>query len=723
MAGAMIDARDLARPIGGAAAGAGEPTLLRIVLRQKWKILAFAVAMCGLALLVIRVLPVRYTATAAVALDARQLQVLASAQVMSVPQLDLDRLRTQMEGFHSPRIAEAVVQQLDLTRNPSFCPPPAPDWTGWLSRRAEPSAVPAACNISPEKAAKQLAAMVSVTNDGRSYIVWVQAEAGDPQLAATIANAYARAYVTEQRNTNSADMQLADDWLGAYLAKLREQTQGADAAVARYREQHHLTPLRGETVVTQSLAELNTQLTLATSALADKQSLLRQVQGLAHGGAGLDASAPALASPVIQNLLEKEATLGASQADLESRYGAAYPQVKAGAAQIGRLRQQIHAEVTKAVSGLTGEVAALTARKAALAANVQYLQEHAAQQNHEDVQLQELKRDADADRQLYQTMLIRLKEIDAEQGMQRADAHLVVEARPPDLASFPRVKMMLAGAFLAALGIGSGIAVGGSLLSRRFRDVDQVELETGLPVLGLFPRPDRRSVAHDMVVDRPMSLEAEALHAILIGLSRRNADEASPRGHTIMVVSALPGEGKSSFALALGRSAASASLSVALLDCDLRLPSLRRLVCGSEPESGDVKTVDARSGLHVIRIASAVRNPHHLLAQGLGVVVDRLRAQYDLIILDTPPVLAVPDALTLGPLADDVLLLASWQETPRSVVGAAVERMRRNAIDISGIVLTKVDLRTFKRAGGGHGYYATQYRGHADASGLTDAAA
>lgn len=715
----MIDTPDLARSIGEVSASGGEPSLLRIVLRQKWKIMAFAVVMSALAFFAIRVLPERYTATAEVGLDARQLQVLASAKVMTIPQLDLDRLRTQIEGFHSPTLVEAVVRQLDLTHNPEFCLPPAAGGLASLWPASQPASAPAACSISPEQAAKQLAAMVSVSNDGRSYTVWVQAVAGNPQLAATIANAYAHAYVTEQRETNSNDMQLADQWLGTYLAKLRDQTQAADAAVARYREKHQLTPLRGETVVTQSLAELNTQLTLATSALADKQSMLRQVKQLASGGAALESSAPALASPVIQNLLEKQASLAATQADLESRYGAAHPLVRAGAAQIQRLRQQIRTEVGKVVSGLTGEVAALAARKAAIAADVQYTLGHAAQQTDEDVKLQGLKRDADADRELYQTMLIRLKEIDAEQGMQRADAHVMVEARPPDFPSFPRVKMMLAGAFLAALGIGSGIAAAVHLLSRRFHDVDQIELETGLPVLGLFPRPARRGLAHDMVVDRPMSLEAEAVQAILIGLSRRRAYEISPQGRTVMVVSALPGEGKSSFALALGRAAANASFSVALLDCDLRLPSLGRLVSGSGRESDGAETVDSRSGLRVVPIASVVDHPHQLLApQGLRAVVNRLRTQYDLIILDTPPVLAVPDALTLGPLADDVLLLADWQDTPRSAVVAALKRMRRHAIEVSGIVLTKVDLRNFDLSGGGHPYYTKRYRGY-----TTDAAA
>jgi len=360
------------------------------------------------------------------------------------------------------------------------------------------------------------------------------------------------------------------------------------------------------------------------------------------------------------------------------------------------------------------------------------LQAEAARQAQDAVRLQELQRDADADRQLYQSMLIRLKEIDAQQGLQQASARIVVAAQPPEFASFPRTKMMVVGTFLAALGVGALGAIGLSSVSRRFRSVDQLEAETGLPVLGLFPRPPRRAMPHDVVVDQPMSLESEALHAILIGLSRRGPGGRAPAKQVVMIASALPGEGKTSFALALGRSATSASLSVALLDCDMRRPSLTRLVAPRDQSNGgpgtdlaDVQGVDAavdgRSGLHIVPIASCVRNPHELLVpHGIERVLNFLRENYDVVIIDTPPVLAVPDALNLAPFADQILLLSCWRQTPRAALAAAVERLRRSAADVSGIVLTKVDLRQFARHEAASGYYATRYPDYSDRATLAD---
>ncbi|HTR15955.1 MAG TPA: polysaccharide biosynthesis tyrosine autokinase [Acetobacteraceae bacterium] len=709
-------------------------TPLQVVLQRKWFVLAFALSLAALAFAFLMSLPKTYTAEASVAIGTGHQQVLVGNSVMAAPQLDLDLLRTEMEGFYAPAITEAVVRQFGLTHNPEFCghAESTVEANGPWWRRLLPSRDIPPCTDSVDKAARRLAGSLTFNNDSRSYIVRVGASARDPQLAAAIANAVAQHYVERQRSSGVADTQQADVWLTDYLEKLRRQTQDADAAVASYRRQHQLTPLRGETLVGQSLAELNTQLTVATSDLTQKRSQLQQLQAIAAGRGQLDATAPALASPLIQRLMEQQAVQAATLSELQTRYGRSHPLVKANAAQVFRIQQQVRAEVEKILASFKDEVAALQTRRAALAQSVGQLQAEAARQAQDAVRLQELQRDADADRQLYQSMLIRLKEIDAQQGLQQASARIVVAAQPPEFASFPRTKMMVVGTFLAALGVGALGAIGLSSVSRRFRSVDQLEAETGLPVLGLFPRPPRRAMPHDVVVDQPMSLESEALHAILIGLSRRGPGGRAPAKQVVMIASALPGEGKTSFALALGRSATSASLSVALLDCDMRRPSLTRLVAPRDQSNGgpgtdlaDVQGVDAavdgRSGLHIVPIASCVRNPHELLVpHGIERVLNFLRENYDVVIIDTPPVLAVPDALNLAPFADQILLLSCWRQTPRAALAAAVERLRRSAADVSGIVLTKVDLRQFARHEAASGYYATRYPDYSDRATLAD---
>jgi Mrp family chromosome partitioning ATPase len=368
----------------------------------------------------------------------------------------------------------------------------------------------------------------------------------------------------------------------------------------------------------------------------------------------------------------------------------------------------------KVVAGLSEEVAALAAHKASLAAAVADLQATTGDQASANVRLQELQREADTMHRLYETMSMRLREIEAERHMTWPASSVVVAAQPPRFPSFPRTKMMLTGIFIVSLGGGVGIAFGAGLMAKSFRDIDQVEAETGLPILGIFPRPPRRSTAARMVIDQPRSMQAETIGFVLVNLSR-GAIGPGP-GRVVMVSSAIPGEGRSSFALALGQRALQAGLSVALLDCDMRSAGASRL---AEPPRG-ANTASVAAGRQLadpaaldtgapraLAIHSCGNDRHALtVAIGAGAMVRRLRTEYDLLLIDTPAVLAVPDALALAPLVDDAVLVVDMARTPRHSVLAATRAMRRAGIEMTGVVLSKVNLRDFARRGAGEGLYA-----------------
>lgn len=734
-----------AEPILAANASNGSPTFeqnsyeispLQAALSYKWRILCFAVVITAVAGVVVKQLPVRYTSAASVLIDARKMQVIDAQSVLSTPALDLDRLRTYMEQLRSTAVTQAVVEQLDLTHDPAYCPVPSlldkvqsavtariAPYMHWSVSPVESTV----CDISVEAATEHLLTAVTGSNDNRSYIIKISADASTPERAAQIANTYARAYVDSlRRQTNDAAEQ-ADAWLTSYLSNLRTQTQAADAAVEKFRRQNQLTPVRGETVVAQRLVELNTELSAATSALAEKQAALSQVQSAVSSGLGA-ASAPAvLASPVIQRLIDKQTELQANEADLRSRYGSSYPAVQAAAAQSERMRRTLQLEIGKVTQGLADEVAALTARKASLTATVQGLQSATGEQGTASVRLQELERDAETEHKLYESMLTRLHEVDAERHMQWPDASVAVEARPAPTPSFPRTKMILTGIFMVALGVGAGIAFAMSQVSRVFRDVGHVEGETGARVLGLFPLPPRRSSPKGMVRDQPGSIEAETVFFALANLlSTRKAAKAT-EGWVVMVTSALAGEGKSSCAAALGYSAVRAGMSVALLECDVRSPGTGQWLAAktaanegrdlgptslTKADPNTPKPEIDKSTLHIMPIRSFVGDADRLVASPeVTAVVRNLRSQYDLVLIDTPPILAVPDALTLAPLIDDTVLVVDWRKTPRRSVAATVRVLLRANILITGIVLSKVNLRQFARLSTSEGYYARGYAG------------
>ena len=520
----------------------------------------------------------------------------------------------------------------------------------------------------------------------------------------------------------------ADAWLSSHLARLRADVQAADNAVQQQRQGGQLTSLRGQTLLGQSLSEMNSQLIVATGELAQKRSTLEELEAAAHSGGGADASAPVLASPIIQGLLEREGTLAAAQAEFQTRLGSANTELVANAAQLAHVRLQLRTEINKAVASVRGEAEALEARCAALRGSVQDLQRQVGKQGMADIRLQDLERDAASARSRYDAAALRLEQIHVEAAMQRADVQLVVEASAPDFPSFPRVRMIVTGTFLAMLGLGAVLAYGLELLSRVFKTPEQVEEQTGVRVLGLFPRLlSARNKPPGALAADPDWREAEALQAVFAGLiGNRHHDEATG-GRVLMVTSALPGEGKTSFTVALGRAAAARGLAVVVVECDLRRSSMRShfpprdrrgaaaadpsLAAVAEPHPGFADLViDPVAGLHVLVTRAPSDTPHAILASaGLPRALQQLRAQYDVVIIDTPPVLAVPDVLSVAPMADDVVMLVGWRASPRAAVNAALRALRRGHVQVSGIVLSKVDLRRLARANTDSSYYAKLY--------------
>ena len=696
----------------------GSPTPLQVALRRKWFILGFAVAVTAVVAFGVRQLNPRYTAAASVVVDARQLRVSGGESLLTSAALDLDTLRTRMEALHSPSLARRVVEELKLTDDPEFCTAQpsklnllrnlGATWlpAGWVS----PLPTPSHCPASVTDAAKRLMLAISLSNDGRSYTIQVSAVASSAELASTIANTYAAAFVDRRRQENVGLTTQAETWLTGHLADLRAKLVAADAAVQHQRDASQMTLQRGETTAAQSLAELNSQLTTATADLQQKRSMLSALDG---GRQALGANLTVQSSPIVQQLTERQATLAATIADLQTRLGSNHPQVRAAEAQLDQVRQQILVESGKSVAALRGEVDALDARRAALAATVASLQRQVSGQGPAGLRLQDLERDATSARMQYDAAAVRLEQIRADASTQRSDVQMLVEALPPDFPSFPRTSMITAGAFLAALGLGAGLAFARELMTRVFTTPEEVEQQTGLSVLGLFAVPRRRRMKpEDVIVSAPTSAESEIVHAVLDNLLRGEFSNHSPRapgGRVLMITSSVPGEGKTAFSLALARAATSRGMSTSVVDCDLRHSRLAKLFTASDrpetpehtAEPGGVDTaVDAPSGLQIVRVNGDLIEPHAVMAsRALPSALARLRSKNDLVILDTSPLLAVPDALNFAALADVVVLLVSWRRTRRRDVAATLHIMRRNYVRVSGIVLAKVNLRRLPQTG------------------------
>ena len=395
-------------------------TFINMAKRRRIVIFGCTALLTFLAVTVILNLTPVYTAEAIVMLNTRKSQVVDLQAVLSGLQSDEAAMRTEVEVVKSRALVQRVVDELGLISNPLLNSRLAPE-TYWQKinpidkiRSAiqgrdstdseDRGATPEQLRADNDAVVSRVISNLDIFNDGRSYVLKVRYQAADPRLAAKIANAFADDYLKSQLEAKYEATKRATDWLNTHLADLRIKVETSDRAVQQYIAEHDLVGLHDQTVITQQLSELNSQLTIATADLTQKESTLSQAQALVRSGQA-ESVAPAITSPLIQALKAQDATLLQKQAELSTRYDPDHPKMIDVLAQRKQAEGKIQDEVTKIIRSMDNDAGAARARAATLTAAIQKLQKEANTQDTAGVGLRQLKREADADRTLYENLL------------------------------------------------------------------------------------------------------------------------------------------------------------------------------------------------------------------------------------------------------------------------------------------------------------------------------
>lgn len=718
--------------------------LARTLWRRKLFLVGVVMLVLGVTAAYVSQLEPGYEAESLVMLNDRPSQIVANIpDVLGAPPPREDGLQSQLLLIQSRNMAERLVDELNLHLLPEFNPALRPQTVGLSSWLDPVRLIPAALiDRLPKAWADTLMTSTSgveMTDQQhaallRSEIVehavrGIQADAAnaptvisvkfiskDPQLAALGANALARLYLAETLEAKQTAARRAGEFLQHEIAGLRESVAVAEQAIANYRQASGLGQALPDE---QQMQGLTTQLVLSRSQRAEAEARLRQVERLVSADTNLDAAAQMLDSPVLADLRARMVELNRQRAELANEYGERHPRMVNLRSEMSTIEERKTLEIRQIAQRLRDEVQVFRSREATLEANINSLQRQLSEHNEAEIGLTALERDADADRELLETYINRAKEIASQQKAQEPDARIISSAIVPDEATYPRRALIFGVALFGALLMGSLAVFGLEQLDNTFRSSEQIEDLIGLPTLGLVPAvagfEKRYGSPQDYVLDNPNSPFGEAVRSLRTAMLLTSVS-APPR--TILLTSSIPSEGKTSMAMCLARVSARSGRRTIIIDCDIRRPRLHELT-GMANQSGlsdvllrqreldDVIHADERSGAAFVTAGAPVPDPAAVLSsERMRKLLKDLASRYDLVILDSPPVLSVSDARVLSQMVDKTIFLVHWGSTRRHDVMMGVKQLIEAGADVAGLVLNRVNVRKHARYGyRDSGYY------------------
>lgn len=675
--------------------------VLNAVRRRLVPILITMVIVLGLTALSYKMVTPRYSAEGQVGIQRTNEEIVNAQEDQRVQPLTTDSssVDTEVAQILSPETLGRVVDRLGLAKNPNFV------GTDPLSPADGRNA-----------AIRAIAGGLTATRDGTSYAINVNYLSTDPVMAAKIVNTTIDEYLTRQQVEKRDERNKEIALLASRINEARGQLQGAETEVARFRAATNLVDIQNQsTNAQQSIAVLNQQL-----ADAQAQQAVAEARNTARSASSAGAGS-AVVSPVLQQLRTEEATLSAQQASLSERYGDRHPQVLETNQRLQETRRQIAAETARVRQSLSAEADVARRRTSSIVSSLGAQKGQLLQGNAASVRLAELERKATTLKSLYEALLERYQQAIARQGTERSAGYVIARAVAPTAPVSPKKVVFAGGGLLAALLAAAMVAAGLELAENGFSTRRQVERALGLPVLASVP--DLRTLKRDRIksptpatisqhlIDHPGSVYSESYRSIRTALKVGREEQAA---RVVAISSALPAEGKTSTSFSLARSSALAGLSTVLVDCDLRRQATSRQMEGAiqygladllrgEATLDQVLVRDSASGAFLLpQRPSTAENDYDLIASSaMQQLVDQLRERFDLVILDTAPLLAIADSRAIASMADVALVAVRWRKTPAPAVRLALDHLAMAEARIGGIIMTMVDLKAQSRAGAG----------------------
>jgi succinoglycan biosynthesis transport protein ExoP len=679
---------------------------LWILKRHRWRIGGFvALAVIGTVIVSSRLTPI-YESTATVDVDRQTPSGVVGQDSARTVLNDSDQyLATQIKLVQSDSVLRPVDQRFRL-------------------RALEHQAV---ANSTLPRAGDVPVSFnrLKVTRPPNTYLLLISYRSDDPQLAADAANAIAQSYLEHTYNIRIRSSASLATFMEKQIEELRAKMERSSQALVGFeRELNVINPEEKTNILSARLLQLNTEYTNAQGDRLKKEAAHDSVKG-----GSIEAALAAAQGDGLRRLVEHLNDAREHFVEIKTHFGANHPEYKKAEAKVLEVESAVDASTKDVAQRVSIEYEESQRREASVKQAVADAKADFDHVNARSFEYQALKREADADKQLYVELVRKIKEAGINAGFQNSAIRIADPARPALAAVFPDIRLnaLLALLFSALLAIGA--AVLSDLLDKTIRDPEQVSRTLRTEVIGSLPLMKNRHSAgspnfragfkNGMAIEGEQDLTGfhESIRTLRNSILLGSFDR---RYRSLLVTSAAPGEGKTTTAANLATAHAEQGKKTLLIDGDLRRPSVHRnfnlpsvvglsnVLLGEIPWRDALVKVEGLEDLHILPAGPPSRRASDLIGRGLAELLEEASSDYDLVVLDAPPLLGFAEPLQMATAVDGVIVVARAGQTSRKAVASVLATLNRLRAKVVGLVLNEVH-KELSDSYYYYGYYRSYY--------------
>ncbi|MFB3917505.1 MAG: GumC family protein [Terriglobales bacterium] len=691
----------------------------RVLRKRKWAILGCVVVMVVAAGIISLLLPRRYEAVARVLVNPRDSNALGLDPMDALADSSLGNdivQQTQVKVLQSDPLAWDVIRQLRLDQRQDFA-------GKFTTTGGEPID-----KISGPRKVELLSIFhdtLRVESIPKTQLIELRFRARDPKVAADVVDALTHAYIERGFRTRYEATMQASDWLSKQLDDLKNNVAASQQRFTEYQQKSGMIGTdESHNIFIVQLDELNKQM-----AAAEAERILREARYRVAMSRNPELIAEVAPTSTLALLRAQQTDLRNQEAQLTAKYGNAYPRVTQVRTQLAQVESSIDTQIRDIRTRFQSEYEAALNTERMLYAQLEKHKQQAYRMNEAGIQFAILKREFDSSRDLYEGLMKKLKEAGIVAGLRSTNVDIVDPAKVPVSPAEPRTFLNLAVGFLVGTFGGLGLAFLLENLDTTISSPEQAETLVNLPLLGVVPhlslngRHGNKPLSEEekdvpFLLSRPNSQFAEAFRALRTTLLL-SSPGAPPK--VIVISSAAPGEGKTTLSINCALALAQKGARVLLVDADLRRSCIRGRVrmestlglssclAGTLDAATAINPLPGAPNLDVLPAGQRPPNPVELLdSDRMRALLENWRKQYDHIVIDTPPLVGLSDALVLSPVADAVLLVARSARTSQQSLRRARDILAKVNARTVGVIINDLNVNSSDYYSY-YGYYGSKY--------------